>query len=67
MIARMGRDPLEQATPDLFSGNEVRVASAAAPPKLSVAKAATDGKSQRYVLPKNLRNAVKHLPTASWI
>jgi hypothetical protein len=47
----MGRRPADQDTPDLFPTATVR--DAAAPPKSRVAKATT--------LPKNLRNAVKHL------
>jgi hypothetical protein len=57
----MGRNPDEQATSDLFSTDTVRDGSAAAPPELPAAKAATKTTPQRYVLPKNLRNAVKHL------
>jgi hypothetical protein len=55
----MGRDPAKQATADLFPTVAVREASA--PPKLPAAEAATATGPQRYVLPKNLRNAVKHL------
>jgi DNA invertase Pin-like site-specific DNA recombinase len=47
----MGRRPADQDTPDLFPTATVRDASA--PPKSLVAGATT--------LPKNLRNAVKHL------
>jgi DNA-binding transcriptional regulator YiaG len=57
MIAYMGRDPAEQATPE-FSTDTVRDKSVAASPKLP---AATESAPQRYILPKNLRNAVKHL------
>lgn len=54
----MGRDPPEQVTPDLFSTEAVRDASA--PPVNSPAKK-TVPSTQRHVLPKNLRNGVKHL------
>src|SRR6516225_5508205 len=57
MIAYMGRDPAEQATPE-FSTDTVRDRSVAASPKLPTA---TETAPQRYILPKNLRNAVKHL------
>ena len=49
----MGRDPAERTAPDLFP-----TATASAP---SAPKAITASEPQRYVLPKNLRNAVKHL------
>jgi hypothetical protein len=49
----MGPDPTERTTPDLFP---TATASASA-----AIKAATETDPQRYVLPKNLRNAVKHL------
>jgi hypothetical protein len=49
----MGRDPAERTVPDLFP---TATASAAPAPM-----AATESKPRRYVLPKNLRNAVKHL------
>ena len=48
----MGRDPAERTVPDLPTAT----ASALPPPE-----AATKSAPQRYVLPKNLRNAVKHL------
>jgi len=53
----MGRDPAERTAPDLFPTEAVRKVSA--PSTLPAVKAATA--PQRYVLPKNLRNAVKHL------
>ena len=56
----MGRDPAEQATPDLFSTNTVGDASPP-PPKRGGTEAATESGPQRHVLPKNLPNAVKHL------
>jgi hypothetical protein len=55
----MGRRPADQDTPDLFSTATVRGASA--PPKSPVAGATTESATQLNVLPKNLRNAVKHL------
>jgi len=57
MIAYMGRGPAEQATPE-FSTDTVRDRSVTASPKLPTA---TETAPQRYILPKNLRNAVKHL------
>ena len=53
----MGRERSEQTFPDLFSTDAVRDASTPPPPA-----ATTDQpEPQRHVLPKNLRNAVKHL------
>jgi len=49
----MGRDPAERTAPDLFP---TATASALPGPK-----AATESEPRRYVLPKNLRSAVKHL------
>jgi hypothetical protein len=49
----MGPDPTERTASDLFP-----TATASASPTI---KAATETAPQRYVLPKNLRNAVKHL------
>ena len=51
MIAGMGRDPADRKTPELFPTATTSLATAAA----------TETAPQRYVLPKNLRNAVKHL------
>ena len=51
----MGRRPADQDTPDLFPTATVRDA------KLPATEAATETAPQRHVLPKNLRNAVKHL------
>jgi hypothetical protein len=51
----MGRDP-DQEMPDPFSTATVQDASAQ-----PAAEAKTETAQQRYVLPKNLRNAVKHL------
>jgi hypothetical protein len=52
----MGRDPTERHTPELFPTSTTRDASA-----LPAPKAATESEPQRYVLPKNLPNALKHL------
>ena len=49
----MGRDPAERTAPVLFP-----TATASASP---APKATTESEPRRYVLPKNLRNAVKHL------
>ena len=56
----MGRDPAEQATPEPFSTDMVRDGSATASASPTI-KATTETAPQRYVLPMNLRNAVKHL------
>ena len=55
----MGRDPAEQPTPDLFSTGSVRDASP--PPKPRPTEPAADTSSQRHLLPKNLRHAIKQL------
>ena len=55
----MGRDPAERAAPDPFPTEAVREGSA--PPPLPAAEAATETAPKRYILPKNLRNAIKHL------
>ena len=55
----MGRDPADPTAPDAFPTATVREASA--PSKLPAAEAAIEAAPQRYILPKNLRNAVKHL------
>jgi hypothetical protein len=49
----MGREPAERTAPDLFP-----TATASASP---LPKATTESEPQRYVLPKDLRGAVKHL------
>jgi hypothetical protein len=49
----MGRDPAERTAPDPFTTATVSA--------LPAAEEATESEPQRYVLPKNLRNAVKHL------
>jgi predicted DNA binding protein len=57
MITTMARDCNEQATPDLFS-----MASASPPTKqVPATEAAAYTTSPRYVLPKDLPNAVKQL------
>jgi hypothetical protein len=56
----MGHDAPERTTPDLLPTKTVRDAEAR--PKLPATEAATESdEPQRYILPKNLRNAVKHL------
>jgi DNA-binding CsgD family transcriptional regulator len=55
----MGRNRGKQTSPDLFSTGTVRDASTPQPPAAADATAQPD--QQRHVLPKNLRNAVKHL------
>jgi hypothetical protein len=61
----MGRDPADRTAPDAFPTATVREASAppktSAPSNLPAAEAAAEADPQRYILPKNLRNAVKHL------
>jgi predicted DNA binding protein len=57
----MGRDRIEPATPDLFSTDMVRDASAPSTRLVSAMEAATDTASKRYVLPKDLPNALKYL------
>ena len=59
--ALMGRDRGEQATPDLFSTETVRDGSPSPIKPIPAAQIAADASSQRHVLPKNLRKAVKHL------
>jgi len=54
----MGRERSEQILLDLFSMDAVRDASA---PPQATTDATAEPKPQRHVLPKNLRNAVKHL------
>jgi len=58
----MGRDRTDQAAPDLFSTtNAVRDASAMSTKPISATEAIPDTPSQRHILPKNLRHAVKQL------
>jgi hypothetical protein len=54
----MGRERSAQILPDLFSMDGVRDAST---PQQATTDATAEPKPQRHVLPKNLRNAVKHL------
>jgi len=56
----MGRERGEQISPDLFSADTVRDALPL-PTRPSITEARADPEPQRHVLPKNLRNAVKHL------
>ena len=62
--ALMGRDRGEQATPDLFSTETVRDGSPSPIKPIPATQIAADASSQRHVLPKNLRKAVKHLSDA---
>ena len=57
----MGRDRGEQPTPDLFSTEMVRDGSPSPTGPLPATQPRADASSQRHVLPKNLRKAVKHL------
>src|SRR4029077_3846527 len=57
IIPPMGREPTERATPDLFSTNVGRDPS----PSPIATEPTPDKSSQRHILTKNLRNAVKHL------
>jgi hypothetical protein len=61
MIPAMGRDRSEQATPDLFSTETVQDGSPSPTSPIPVTQPTADAPSQRHVLPKNLRKAVKHL------
>jgi predicted DNA-binding protein (UPF0251 family) len=56
----MGRDPTERGTSDLFSTNVVRDASPS-PTKPIAAAEPVNKPSQRHILPKNLRHAIKQL------
>jgi predicted DNA-binding protein (UPF0251 family) len=53
----MGRDPAEQTAPDLFSTNAVRNAS----PSPTATEPTANKSSQRHILPKNLRHAIRQL------
>jgi hypothetical protein len=57
----MGRDRTQQATPDLFSTETVRDGSPSPTSPIAATQPTADASSQRHVLPKNLRKAVKHL------
>jgi hypothetical protein len=61
MIPAMGRDRGEQATPDLFSAETVRDGSPSPIKPITATQPTADPSSQRHVLPKNLRKALKHL------
>ena len=54
----MGHDPAKVTAPDLFSTATVRDAST---PPTKFPEAATETAPQRHILPKDLRNALKHL------
>jgi hypothetical protein len=56
----MGHHPAEQPIPDLFSTDMVRDASPPRP-KPSTPKATPESAPRRHILPKTLRNVVKHL------
>ena len=56
----MGRDPAKRAEPNLFSVDEVPPAAPTVP-MAGTTKEATGPARQRYILPKNLRQAVKQL------
>ena len=56
----MGRDRGEQATHDLFS-TAVRDGTSSRIGPIPATQATADASSQRHVLPKNLRTAVKYL------
>ena len=56
----MGRDPAEQAIPDLFPADGVKAAVASSP-TVGATKEVTEPSSQRHVLPKNLRHAIGQL------
>jgi hypothetical protein len=57
MITTMARGRNQQAAPDLFSTASIRPAAK----QVSASEAPADTTSQRYVLPEDLTNAVKHL------
>ena len=59
----MARERREQPSPDLFSTDAATNASAL-PPRPSATEATAEPDPQRHVLPKNLREAVKHLSDA---
>ena len=60
----MGRDRGEQATPDLFSTETARDGSPSPIKPIPATQPTADASSQRHVLPKNLRTAVKYLSDA---
>ncbi len=61
----MGRDPTEQAAPDLFSTDLVRDASAVST-KPPATETPVNAPSQKHVLPKKLRHAIAQLNDAEW-
>ena len=56
----MGRERSKQTSPDLFS-TDAGPDTSPLPTRLSTTEARAEPAPQRHVLPKNLRNAVKHL------
>ena len=56
----MAREPGDKTSPDLFSTDAIRHSSPP-PPKSRAAKPTSETAPQRYILPKDLGNAVKHL------
>jgi hypothetical protein len=61
---RMGRQPAEQSTPELFPNDRVRDASPPQP-KPSTPKATPESAPQRHILPKNLRGGRRKLTHGS--
>jgi hypothetical protein len=57
----MGRDPTDQAAPDLFSTDKVRDTSPSPSKPIAATETAADTSTQRHVLPKNLSHAVTQL------
>jgi hypothetical protein len=57
----MGRDPTEQAAPDLFSTDKVRDTSPSPSKPIAATETAADTSTQRHVLPKNLSHAITQL------
>jgi hypothetical protein len=57
----MGRDPAQQAAPDLFSTDAVRDVSASQSKPISAEETTTETAPQKHILPKNLRRAVTQL------
>ena len=57
----MGRNPTEQAAPDLFSTDKVRDTSPSPSKPIAATETAADTSTQRHVLPKNLSYAVTQL------
>jgi hypothetical protein len=56
----MGNDPAEPAIPGLLSSDGVKAAVPSSS-TVDVAKEATEAATQRHILPKNLRHAIKQL------